>query len=62
MEIHFEDHTLSSRALQIMNHLIGYHKTINNLMSNDKGSLIITNKILANLFESVGKNLCKKFK
>jgi hypothetical protein len=61
MEIHFEDHTLSPRALQIMNHFIAYHKTINNLTSNDKGNLIITNKILANMFESVGKNLCKNF-
>jgi hypothetical protein len=40
-----------------MNHFIGYHKTITNLTSNDKGSLIITNKILDNIFESVGKNI-----
>ena len=61
MEIHFEDHTLPPRAWQIMNHFIGYHKTINNLTSNDKGSLIITNKIMANMFESIGNNLCKNF-
>jgi len=59
MEVHFEDHTLPPRAWQIMNHFIGYHKTINNLTFNDKGSLILTNKILANMFESIGKNLCK---
>jgi len=30
-------------------------------LSNDKGSWIITNKILANMFESVEKNICTNF-